>query len=75
MNEMSALLVLAGVRAYVEGEGGAAGICSEPRFWGQVDPSQNHGSANCVILASNLTFSLPLLNSISFSVSCLGFSL
>ena len=74
MNEMSALLVLAGVRAYVEGEGGAAGICSEPRFWGQVDPSQNHGSANYVILASDLTFSLPL-NSISFSVSCLGFSL
>ena len=39
MNEMSALLVLAGVRAYVEGEGGAAGIRSEPRFWEQVDPS------------------------------------
>lgn len=39
MNEMFALLVLAGVRAYVEGGGGAAGICSEPRFWGQADSS------------------------------------
>lgn len=37
--EISAVLELAGVRAYGEGEGGTAGNCSEPELWGQADPS------------------------------------